>query len=313
MHADTLKVVNRVVSWQRAAMPCWWVTVRHTYGASPVPVGSAFAVNEAEESVGSIGSPALTRVLAQRIVKNAPSDSVEWVFGADAVQARALDFPVGADPVTVRVEPVQPEHRDGFDTLARLLSARRSAERDPRTGAVREASADAAVLHDESDVLVYHPPWRLLLAGAAPVSVAVAEAAPGLHFECVVYEPRAPYRTAWPRRAALADVRILATLEDGNATAQLDPKTAVLALAHDPAVDDPLLWLALEAPVFLVGALGSRANHAARLARLEARGASSDALARIRGPVGLDIGSRTPAEISVAILAQLISARAAYA
>ena len=312
MQVDTLNVVNRVVSWQRAEMPCWWVTVLATHGGSPAPVGSVFALNEAEEAVGSIGSPALTRVLAQRLIKHTPRTPVDWVFGADATQARALDFPVGADPVTVRVEPVRPEHRDGFAAMAQLLGARCSAERDSLSGAVREVPPQSAVLPDGRDAVVYHPPWRLLLSGAAPVTVAVADVAPALHFECVVFEPRAPYRAAWPRRAGLADVRLVSELADSVAST-LDAKTAVLALAHDPAVDDPLLWLALDTPVFLVGALGSRANHAARLERLALRGASADALARIEGPVGLDIRSRTPAEIGVAILAQLIAARAAGA
>jgi xanthine dehydrogenase accessory factor len=143
------------------------------------------------------------------------------------------------------------------------------------------------------------PPLRLILVGAVHIARALAELARVAGFDVTVVDPRAaftlpgvPRVTAWPGEA-------LAGLA-------LDGRTAVVTLTHDPKLDDPALATALRSPAFYVGCLGSQKTHAARLRRLEADGLDAAALARLRGPVGLRIGARTPAEIGVSILAQII-------
>ncbi len=306
---DTQHAARRAVSWHRAGMRCWWVTVLGTFGSSPAPAGSTLALSESEEITGNVGLPAMERLVTQRILSLQPSESVEWVIGGDSDSARALDFPAGADPLTVWVEPVTDSVAGGLASLVQLLEDRRSGSRNLRSGAVQEAHVSAAVLSD-GDSVVHHPPWRLLISGASPVALELCRRSQGLQLDCVVIEPRPEFQSTWPEAVVGAAVHHEPRPADAVlADTRLDARSAVLALAHDPAIDDPLLYAALGTPVFLLGALGSRANHAARLQRLAARGATDDVLTRIQGPVGLDIGSRSPAEISVAIIAQVILSR----
>ncbi|TCP12127.1 XdhC-like protein [Crenobacter luteus] len=150
------------------------------------------------------------------------------------------------------------------------------------------------------------PAWRLILVGAGQVSEHLARIAPALDFAVLLNEPREDRRAAWP----LAGSDWLAGAPDEAVhNARPDARTAVLALTHVPELDDAALAAALETGAFYVGAIGSRANAAARRARLAARGVDATRLDRLCAPIGLAIGSRTPAEIAVSILAELIQQR----
>lgn len=150
------------------------------------------------------------------------------------------------------------------------------------------------------------PPLRLLLIGAVHIAQPLAQMAALAGYRVTLIDPRSAFAesqrfdafevlTQWPDEA-------LAMLRG-------DARTALVTLTHDPKLDDPALDWALRSDSFHIGALGSRKTHATRLQRLAARGFSPEQLARIHGPVGLAIGARTPAEIAVSILAQLIQAR----
>lgn len=151
----------------------------------------------------------------------------------------------------------------------------------------------------------FPPPSRLLIVGAVHLAQALAPAARLAGFDVTVIDPRAAFATpdrfpgmtlvdAWPDEA-------LDRLKP-------DARTAIVALTHDPKFDDPALIRALASPAFHIGALGSRKTHAARLDRLRATGLDDATLARIHGPVGLDIGAVTPGEIAVSILAEIVLA-----
>lgn len=151
----------------------------------------------------------------------------------------------------------------------------------------------------------FPPPSRLLIVGAVHLAQALAPAARLAGFDVTVIDPRAAFATpdrfpgmtlvdAWPDEA-------LDRLKP-------DARTAIVALTHDPKFDDPALIRALASPAFHIGALGSRKTHAARLDRLRAAGLDDATLARIHGPVGLDIGAVTPGEIAVSILAEIVLA-----
>lgn len=157
---------------------------------------------------------------------------------------------------------------------------------------------------DGGDVFVqpFNPPLRLAIVGAVHIAQHLAPMASGSGYEVSVIDPRSAFASPerfpgvalsheWPDRA-------LAELE-------LDARTAVVTLSHDPKLDDPALSSALASEVFYIGALGSRANHRRRLERLRESGFDEAALERVHGPVGLDIGARSPAEIAVSILAEL--------
>lgn len=149
------------------------------------------------------------------------------------------------------------------------------------------------------------PAPRLVITGAVHISQALGPMAKAAGFDVVIIDPRTAFAT--PERFPDIDLRAVWP-DEAFRTISLDPYTAFAALTHDGKIDDPALAAALNAGCFHVGALGSRRTHAARLERLAALGFSRDALARIRGPIGLDIGAVTPAEIAVSILAELIAA-----
>ncbi len=186
-------------------------------------------------------------------------------------------------------------------------------EAEPGDAALREAARLAAqadrsgpVETAEGRVLlrVFNPPVRLVIVGAVHVAQALAPMARLCGHEVVVIDPRRAFATG----DRFPGVRLVVAWPD-EALAQdpLDRRSALVALTHDPRIDDPALAAALRSEAFYVGALGSRKTAAARRERLAALGLDAAALDRIHGPVGLDIGARTPGEIAVAVLGQLVA------
>ncbi|WDZ78408.1 XdhC family protein [Ensifer adhaerens] len=152
---------------------------------------------------------------------------------------------------------------------------------------------------------VYLPPSRILVIGAVHISQALAKLAPVAGFDMTIIDPRTAFAT--PER--FAGVELIAEWpEDALRERPLDRFTALVAVTHDPKIDDHPIRSALEAGCFYVGALGSRKTHATRVERLRQAGVSDADIARIRAPIGLDIGAASPAEIAVAILAQIVEA-----
>jgi len=172
--------------------------------------------------------------------------------------------------------------------------------------ALRTGKSGMVVLGNEKVFLTVQVPLpRLVITGAVHISQFLAPMATMAGFDVIIIDPRTAFAT--PERFPGADIRAhwpdIVLTELG-----LDPFTAVAALTHDPKIDDPALAEALLHGCFYVGALGSRKTHAARLDRLTERGVSREALATIHAPIGLDIGSVSPAEIAVAVLAQIVGA-----
>ena len=186
----------------------------------------------------------------------------------------------------------------------------------PAASAELNAAADRALTRDESGTVqlaegeyflhAYNPPLRLIVVGAVHIAQALVPMAAQLGLAVVVVDPRRSFATeerfpnvtvstAWPDEAMDALVP--------------DARTAIITLTHDPKLDDPALDRALKSSSFYIGALGSRRTHARRLARLRELGHDDAALARIKGPVGLDIAAVTAPEIAVAILAEFVAAR----
>jgi xanthine dehydrogenase accessory factor len=148
-----------------------------------------------------------------------------------------------------------------------------------------------------------NPPLRLFVVGAVHVAVPLSSIAATLGYEVTLIDPRAAFARAerWS-----PGVRVLSDWPDeALATMNLDRRSAVVALTHDPKIDDPALQTALGSPAFYVGALGSKKTHASRVRRLAAAGLAEATLDRIHGPIGLAIGARSPGEIAVAIVAQM--------
>jgi xanthine dehydrogenase accessory factor len=174
--------------------------------------------------------------------------------------------------------------------------------------AVREAlRSDAAktIDTDEGRVFVepFNPSLRLVIVGAVHIAQPLVRLAEVSNLAAVIVDPR----TAFASEARFAGVERLTGWPDEELEGlDLDTRTAVVTLTHDPKLDDPALEAALRSPAFYIGALGSRKTHAARVERLSAAGWDTDAVARIHAPVGLNIRARTPAEIAVSIIAQIV-------
>jgi xanthine dehydrogenase accessory factor len=151
----------------------------------------------------------------------------------------------------------------------------------------------------------YAPRLRMVIIGAVHITAALVSMAQVADYEVVLIDPRRGFARPerWPGIRVFVDYP-----DDVFEELPLDARTAVVALTHDPKIDDPGLSVALRSPCFYIGALGSRRTHAARLERLGQQGLSDDLLSRIHGPVGLDIRAATPAEIAVAILAEVTGA-----
>ena len=170
-------------------------------------------------------------------------------------------------------------------------------------------AADRSAYVDEGETLfaaVANPPLKLVVVGAVHIAQSLVPIAREAGFGVTVVDPRGAFATearfpgvaksaAWPDEA-LADIGI-------------DTRTAVVALSHDPKIDDPALIAALKSDAFYVGALGSKKNHEKRLGRLAGAGFAADELARIHGPVGLDLGGKSPADIALAIVAQMVQVK----
>ena len=147
---------------------------------------------------------------------------------------------------------------------------------------------------------------RMLIVGAVHIAQSLIPMAMQVGYEIVLIDPR----TAFANPKRFPNIRIDNRWpNDAMSDLELDASTAIVALSHDPKIDEPALQAAMDSNVFYIGALGSKGNHAKRLERLAAAGYSQEQLSRVHGPIGLPLGGRSPAEIAVAILAQVIQAR----
>ena len=179
---------------------------------------------------------------------------------------------------------------------ADVIAAARAALAAGASAMLEASAAGRVFLH------VFTPPLRLFIVGAVHIAQALAPMAAMLDYQVGVIDPRRAF--ASPER--FSSVRVLDGWPDEALAAEgPDARTAVVTLTHDPKLDDPALAAALASEAFYIGCLGSRRTHAKRLQRLAAAGFDETSLARLHGPVGLDIGARTPAEIATSILAEM--------
>jgi xanthine dehydrogenase accessory factor len=190
------------------------------------------------------------------------------------------------------------EADDVSGTLADdVIAAAREALVSGRSAMLEASAAGRAFLH------VFNPPLRLFIVGAVHIAQALAPMAAMLDYSVTVIDPRRAF--ASPRR--FDEIRVLNGWPDEALAEEApDARSAVVTLTHDPKLDDPALRAALASDAFYIGCLGSRRTHGKRLERLAAAGFDDASLARLHGPVGLDIGARSPAEIATAILAEMI-------
>ena len=310
MDSIDLEVLKTCAAWISGGHRCELVTVIKTWGSSPRPVGATLAIRDDGTVVGSVSGGCIEddlidHVRTHGIVRERP-EIVSYGISAD--EAHRFGLPCGGT-IELAIEPLHAG--SGVAELLARLERHELIERrlDLRTGAVSlHAAAPGATLVLDDDLLTtqHGPRWRLLIIGASQLSRFVAQIATAMDYHVIVCDPREDYRGGWN----VAGVPLLHAMPDDLVLElQLDSRSAVLALTHDPKLDDLALMEALKSPAFYVGAIGSRANNAKRRDRLLQFDVTPEQLARLHGPVGLYIGSKTPAEIAISILAELTAVK----
>ena len=310
MDSVDLEVLKRSADWLDAGRRVLLVTVVKTWGSSPRPPGAMLAVRDDGIVAGSVSGGCIEDDIVGRVradgINATKCDVV--TYGVSADEARRFGLPCGGT-IQLVIEPLTRE--SGIRTLVGAIEARRLIARrvDIATGAATLAPARATdgLAFDGAVLTTIHGPrYRMLVIGASQLSKYLAQMALGLDYQVTVCDPRSEYQEAWDVAGAL----LVKTMPDDTVVAmQLDARCAVIALTHDPKLDDMALLEALKSPAFYVGALGSRANDAKRRTRLKQLELSDAEIARLHGPIGLYIGSRTPPEIAVSILAEVTAVK----
>jgi xanthine dehydrogenase accessory factor len=304
------------LDWHRAGRGAALATVVQTWGSAPRPVGAMLAVSGAGDIMGSVSGGCVEgAVVAEALDLIESGESRILEFGVSDDEAFAVGLACGGT-IRVMVQPVGGALPEAL--LADLVAAR--AAREPAVLVVDTAGwqlrlAPAADHADrfrmdrsgfEEDgttfVHVHNPPLRMAVVGAVHIAQPLLQMARLAGFDTLLIDPREAFGAAerFPGETLSHDWPDEALRAFG-----LDARCAVVTLTHDPKIDDPAIETALAAPVFYLGSLGSTRTHAKRVARLTERGFTEDQVGRIHAPVGLDIGARTPAEIAVAVLAEV--------
>jgi xanthine dehydrogenase accessory factor len=307
-----LNVLRQVALWTAQDHAVVLGTITRTWGSAPRPVGSVVAVRGDGQIAGSVSGGCIEDDLIARVREGALRlKQPELVrYGVGAEEATRFGLPCGGTLELV-LEPVHAGSQ--IQPLLDRLSAGGHVQRvlDLATGAVSlrdpQAPSEQLVLTEHSLSTTHGPDWRLLIIGAGQLTHYLATMAQALDYQVLICDPREEYANGWNVPGA----QLLRSMPDDTVLAlKPDTHTAVIALTHDPKLDDLALMEALRSPAFYVGAIGSRINQGKRKARLaEHFGMSEPELARLHGPVGLRIGARTPPEIAVSILAQLTAER----
>lgn len=298
---------------RRAAL----ATVVETWGSAPRRVGAQMVVSSDGAMEGSVSGGCVEGAVVLEALEALDEGTTRLLeYGVSDGDAFAVGLACGGT-IRVLVEPV------GAGGMPQEMLEALVAARAARTPVAYEAALDGshrALVQDghadrfrmdrsgvEEDgktfIAIHNPPLRLVVVGAVHIAQALVPMARIAGFDPVVVDPREAFGSA----ARFPDARVINDWPDAALEAVgVDTRTALVLLTHDPKLDDPALHIGLRSGAFYIGALGSKRTHASRIERLSEAGFDPHSIARIHGPVGLDIGAAGPAEIAVSVLAQMI-------
>jgi xanthine dehydrogenase accessory factor len=301
------EVLSALIDWAAAGEGAALVTVLRTWGSSPRPPGSLLAIRRRDgRMVGSVSGGCVEADLVERYTGGDLADCPTLVdYGVDPAGAARFGLPCGGQLELLVEEPQAEALRPILASItAGDLIERRVCLQTGEASLHRPGSEVDFRYTDQTVYKNFGPHWQLILVGAGQLADYLARIALTLGFRVTLCDPRTEFASG------LAEVAVERRMPD-DLIADLTQRqrTAVVTLAHDPKVDDLALLEALQADFFYVGALGSRRTSQSRRERLGSLGIDGERLARLRAPVGIDIGSHTPAEIAVAIAADLTAAR----
>jgi len=307
-------IPETALAWHREGKGAALATVVQTWGSAPRRVGSQLAISGEGEIEGSVSGGCVEgAVVVEALDAIEAGTPLMLEYGVSDGDAFAVGLACGGT-IRVLVEPigsVMPEA-----TLEALVAARaarrpvayvtamKAGRRLVETGFETRFRMDRSGFEEDGEtfVAIHNPPLRLIVVGAVHIAQALMPMARIAGYDPVLIDPRGSFGSAarFPGETILDDWP-----DEGVSAVGLDSRTALMLLTHDPKLDDPALELALASPCFYIGALGSTRTHAKRIERLTSKGFDETQLARIHGPVGLDIGAAGPSEIAVSILAQM--------
>ena len=310
MDSVDLEVLKRSAEWIESGRRVLLVTVVKTWGSSPRPEGAMLAVRDDGHVVGSVSGGCIEDDIIDRVRREGmTATKCEAVtYGVSADEARRFGLPCGGT-IRLVLEPLTRE--SGMLALLREIEAghlvARRLELSSGFATLHPARATDGLAFDGKVLTTIHGPrYRMLVIGASQLSKYLAQIAVGLDYQVTICDPREEYTETWD----IHGVTLVRTMPDDTVLAlKLDERCAVVALTHDPKLDDLALMEALKSPAFYVGALGSRANNEKRRERLKEFELTDAQIARLHGPIGLYIGSRTPPEIAVSILAEITAVK----
>ena len=317
-----LMVLRTLRDWRTAGQRALLATVVRTWGSSPRPIGSIMALREDGAVVGSVSggcieddliyrhTAARTEAAGKDAQRRFPAGPPTFVkYGVTADEAHRFGLPCGGTLELLLEYDPEPE---ALGQLVQALEAGRLMLRRVRLpdGQVQldEATTPQALqLSDTELVNAFGPEYRMLLIGAGQLTEYLATMALFSGFAVTVCDPREEYRGAW----SVTGAKVVSDMPDDTVISfKPDRRSCVVALTHDPKLDDLALLEALNTDAFYVGAIGSRRNNEARRERMITHFEQTEpSLARLRGPIGIYIGSKTPPEIAVSVMAEILAVK----
>ena len=308
------ELLETAIAWLQQGHTLAMVTVAKTWGSSPRPAGSLMLMRDDGVHAGSVSGGCVEEDLLARYRQRQLAEHFPTLinYGVNRQQATRLGLPCGG-----RLELVV-EQLDNATQLQLLLDKIQHNELITRrlcltTGEVSLHAANAADNFSYSpDAIskVFGPRWQMLLIGAGHLSQYVAQLALMLDYHVIVCDPRPEYRETWLTSAMGHATQFITEMpDDAVQHFARHPRSVVIALTHDPKLDDLALLDALSSSAFYVGAIGSQQNNAQRRQRLSELGLTPTELLRLHAPVGLPISSHTPPEIAISILAEITALR----
>jgi len=312
------------LGWHKAGKGAALATVIDTWGSAPRPVGSQLAISGDGAMMGSVSGGCVESAVVHAAMDCLASGVPKLLtFGVADVDAFAVGLACGGT-IRVLVEPVGDTSVAIAPALLADLVAARAARKavaalthlktyerrlalgpdDARAAAIasRLRSDRSGLEEDGWFIAVHNPPLRMMIVGAVHVAQALVPMARACGYDPILIDPRGAFGAAqrFPGQRVVEDWP-----DEAMAALKPDARTAIVTLTHDSKLDDPALLAALASNAFYIGSLGSTRTHAKRVERLQAEGLSSEQIARIHAPVGLNIGAKSPAEIAVSIMAQI--------
>ncbi len=307
-------VLRTLRDWRASGKRALLATVVRTWGSSPRPVGSIMALCEDGAVVGSVSGGCIEDDLiyqhTQAANKTIPSGPPVFVkYGVTADEAHRFGLPCGGTlELLLEYDPDAAALAQLVDALEAGQLMQRSVRLKDGVVTLLPTMAPAELSVSGKDLVnTFGPEYRMLLIGAGQLTEYLATMALFSGFAVTVCDPREEYRSAW----SVPGAKVLSEMPDDVVIAfKPDRRSCVIALTHDPKLDDLALLEALTTDAFYVGAIGSRRNNQTRHQRMaEHFSVSESALVRLRGPIGIYIGSKTPPEIAVSVMAEVLAVK----